>query len=407
MVLGPDLVRSRRRGDLLVVSELKSSELSEVRGLAQTMLDRLARGVGHKLEDVEASLDEIERTNKYEKVWAGLKKILLEQSRFSDGLDADPQQLRKTLFEAAARARSNQTAEAPFRRMAVIADVAEQLEMDPKQLEAALFSDLKGAQQMIEAAPLSSDQLIEEYQKQHLQGVLLRAVKLSVDLQCCDPDELRRLFRKLKFRQLLFRLTGAEPGHYHLEIEGPFSLFEAVTKYGMQFALVLPTLLECSQGRLVADLRWGKERRPLRYERTWTSASSQRVGGEPDLRPELTALVSALSKKKSRYRVEPWGELLHIPGVGICVSDLKFSADGRPPVYLELMGFWSRDAVWARVEWAEAGPLQRVIFAASSRLRVSEAVLPEDSGASLYVFKGAMSAAAVLKRVEALSEVEL
>ncbi len=45
-----------------------------------------------------------------------------------------------------------------------------------------------------------------------------------------------------------------------------------------------------------------------------------------------------------------------------------------------------------------------MLFCASERLRVSEAVLPESSGASLYMFKGVMSATVILERVERLIE---
>jgi hypothetical protein len=44
-----------------------------------------------------------------------------------------------------------------------------------------------------------------------------------------------------------------------------------------------------------------------------------------------------------------------------------------------------------------------VLFAVSSRLRVSEAVLEESEHAALYVYKGSMSPTQVQKRVELLA----
>jgi hypothetical protein len=67
-----------------------------------------------------------------------------------------------------------------------------------------------------------------------------------------------------------------------------------------------------------------------------------------------------------------------------------------------MLGFWSRDAVWRRMDLIEKGVGLQLIFAVSERLRVSEEILPAGLGASLYVFKGAMSARAVLERCEAL-----
>ena len=83
----------------------------------------------------------------------------------------------------------------------------------------------------------------------------------------------------------------------------------------------------------------------------------------------------------------------------MCVPDLVFKR-GRKRVYLEVLGFWSRDAVWKRVELVEKGMKQRVIFAVPSKLRVSEAVLPDELPGSLYVYKGVMSAKAIEERLE-------
>jgi hypothetical protein len=94
--------------------------------------------------------------------------------------------------------------------------------------------------------------------------------------------------------------------------------------------------------------------------------------------------------------------VLNLPGVGVCVPDLVFTRDGaKTPVYLEVLGYWSRAAVWRRVELAEAGLPHRVIWAVSDRLRVSEAALPADLPASLYVYKGVMNPRRILKLLEA------
>jgi uncharacterized protein len=69
---------------------------------------------------------------------------------------------------------------------------------------------------------------------------------------------------------------------------------------------------------------------------------------------------------------------------------------------VEVLGHWSRAAVWRRVELVEAGLGVPLIVAASERLRVSEDVLPADAPACLYVYKGVMSAKAIVERAERL-----
>ena len=70
-------------------------------------------------------------------------------------------------------------------------------------------------------------------------------------------------------------------------------------------------------------------------------------------------------------------------------------------VYFEALGYWSREAVWRRVELVEAGMPQPIIFAVSRRLRVSEEVLDEKLPGQLYVYAGVISARAVEERLEA------
>jgi predicted nuclease of restriction endonuclease-like RecB superfamily len=89
--------------------------------------------------------------------------------------------------------------------------------------------------------------------------------------------------------------------------------------------------------------------------------------------------------------------------VGLCVPDLVFThRDSGARVYLEVLGFWSRDAVWRRVELVERGLPHRILFAVSDRLRVSEAVLGGEAPGALYVYKGVMSARAVEEHLDRL-----
>ncbi len=93
--------------------------------------------------------------------------------------------------------------------------------------------------------------------------------------------------------------------------------------------------------------------------------------------------------------------MLDLPGVGLSIPDLIFTR-GRDKVYFEVLGFWSREAVFRRVDLVDKGLSERVLFAVSSRLRVSEEVLGDEASSALYVYKGAMSARAVAERLDRL-----
>ena len=201
------------------------------------------------------------------------------------------------------------------------------------------------------------------------------------------------------------RPRKAAPAGYRITIDGPFSLFESVTKYGLQLALAYPAIAACGRSTLEADLRWGKERRPLRFVVSAATPSEtarrptcrrcptrwrpllRRAGRSRRTAPGASRAASRPDRPARRRRAVPDLELRHT------------RAAAR--VLLEVLGFWSRDAVWKRIELAERGLPDPIVFAVSKHLRVSEAALPDDLPAALYVYAHTMSARAVLEKAAA------
>jgi len=192
---------------------------------------------------------------------------------------------------------------------------------------------------------------------------------------------------------------------YRLTIDGPYSLFESATRYGLQLALALPALCAAGASAIQADVRWGKERTPLSFRFDPASAGVPADDGAAARLPdEVAALRAAVAELDGPWRASPSTKILDLPGVGLCVPDLEFRRPGRSqPVYLEVMGFWSREAVWRRVELVERGLLQPILFAVSHGLRVSEQALGDDAASALYVYKRVMNARAVLDRIDRLA----
>jgi len=89
-----------------------------------------------------------------------------------------------------------------------------------------------------------------------------------------------------------------------------------------------------------------------------------------------------------------------MPGEVVCVPDLVFvNKNTGEEVFLEAFGFWSRDAVWKRVEAVRKGFPARILLAIGKQLRVSEEVLDEDAAGELYVYRATMSPRAILERL--------
>jgi hypothetical protein len=373
-VLTVDLVHVRRRGTELHLVRLDAKGRERAVSMAGQILSIVAANVGSSREDVEAALKGVEAAVRDQKLKDGLIKLALDACDFDEGSEVDAVSLRRDVFTRAAAARREGT----FDREAILGDIDER----------DLYADLRGAHVLRGMKPTTPALLVDLYDRSQAQAVLLRAVKVAVEIRA-SAAATRAFFRRLKFLRLLHTIEGNR-----VFIDGPFSLFEASTKYGLQLAMLLPALDGCDSWTLVAEVRWGKERTPL----TFKLEGGGGKGDEPALPDEVAALLASF--KDPEWKVAPSRAVLDLPGVGLCIPDLVFEKDGTK-VYLEVMGYWSRDAVWKRVELVEKGLDALIVFAVSQRLRVSEEVLDTDH-AALYVYKGVMSARAILERVSRL-----
>jgi hypothetical protein len=402
-MLNVEHVRARRDQDRLVLVRLTEPKRRRAVEIAERVLAAVQETVGTSRAELEAAFARIEVAPAERRLVEGLVKLVEDASEFEQLEGVEPPVIRSELFLRAAAARRAASLEAPFDRSEVLARAGEALALTPLAIEEALYADLRSAQRLIRAPALGAAMLVQRYEQAQVQAVLLRAVEVVARVRCKSPDYYRSLFQKLKFRQLLYRLERLPSGEYSITIDGPFSLFEAVTKYGLELALTLPALEACDELELTARVLWGKSRTPLRFEHHHVSPGASRELAAP-LRDDVRTLLDEFQGLGSSWQVAAADVILELPGVGLCVPDLMFRRRGARPIYLELLGYWSRDAVFRRLDLARAGLGEPVIFAVSSKLRVSEALLDGDEPAALYVYRGKASARALERKLDALDE---
>jgi len=413
-VLTVDLVTARRRGDLLQVPSLDAEARARVEELAGVYLEIARAHVGRSREELEATWRAVEIAPHERRLGDGVLKLVSDRCVFETAADIEPAELRADVFLNASAARRAPDAGGRLAREAVLAAVAGARGLSVEELERGLYADLHGAERLCSITPIRPAQLAAGFDRAQVQAVLLRAPQVVAHVSGSDAGGYRRLFHKLKFLRLLHTITAvaaAQGGGYRIEIDGPFSLFQAVTKYGLQLAMALPAIAECGRWRIEAQVLWGKERRPVTFRAAGGDERRERVALDPegpDLPDEIAALLARLAAREtaleSDWVASPATAVLDLPGAGLCVPDLVFRRRDRAgaPVYLEVLGFWSREAVWRRVELVERGLPHRILFAVSKHLRVSEAALADELPGSLYVYARALDARAILERVERL-----
>lgn len=402
-MLTAELVEVRRRGDELLLVAFSDERRALAEQLAAALYRTARASIGESREGVEAALATIEGPAKVRRLLLGLRKILEDHSTWEGEAALDPLVVRRAVFERAASARRELSAEQRFDREAVLDEVARSLGSEREALERILFADLRSAEVLRTIELSGPGALVEVYERQRVQAVLLRAVSVRVKLKCHSPGAYRAIFRQVKFLQLLHVLRRGEDGGYELEVDGPFSLFESVTKYGLKLAMLLPALGGAKTFVLDADVRWGKGegKKALRFRH-------EGGGGAPvDARPlgdDAQVLFDALGEEGGPWRATIADAILELPGIGLCVPDLALTnQETGEVVHVELLGYWSREAVWKRKALVDQGLVDRILFVISTHLRVSEDLLEDDGAGALYVYKRVPSARVLLERVAALA----
>ena len=405
-MLTADLVTTRRRGDELRLVAMDDGRRARVAALAAAFSDVARAHVGATRRQLDDAFDaRAADADPDRRLIAAVQKLVQDGCTFEEPNAEAAAALRREIFRRAAAARRAATPTAPFDRDALLAAAAGERGTTADAIEAGLYGDRPARQRLIAFAGRPPAALAAGFELAEAQAVLLRATHVTATVRARDAGTYRHLFRTLKFLRLLPVVTPTGKGGYQIALDGPLSLFQSGTRYGLQLGLALPAIAACDIWSIDADVRWGSERRPLRFRTGGAAVAGASGAASPSLPDELAAFVAAFERLDSGWRVDRDPAVLDLPGAGVCVPDLAFvrARDGAR-VHYELLGFWSREAVWRRVELVRAGLPHRILFAVSKSLRVGEAVLDETPTAALYVFTRVIAAKQVLDRLEQLAD---
>ncbi len=399
-MLTSELVRVRREGEYIVPRYIRRQDRPRLLALGEALIGALGEKLGERREEVSLALAAVPHGPRDRLVVQGLTKLLFDRCELVASEGIDPASVRDAVFRVAAERRRALGPTERFDRAAVVAAAADRLGVAPAAVGERLFADLRKNERLAAFRAPSAEELLQRYDVALAQGVLMRAVRVEVALLGEAPDRVRQLFRAARFYGLLHRVR-AEGGGYRIELDGPLSLFSSVQRYGLSLALFLPAVLRCKSWRLRAALSWGKERAPAWFE-LGPDAGLVPHGRRADgVAPDLASFAEAFRALGSAWSVAPSEEIVALPGEPAVVPDLVFDngATGER-VYLEAFGYWSRQAVWQRIETVRRGFPGRIILAAGKQLRVSEEALDEGEAGELYIYRTTIQPKAVLARLD-------
>ena len=355
---------------------------------AENLLDLYRAQIGQTRGELDQDLTDMIGDDPTTLVHQGLAKLLEDRCEFEVVAGHPPEQLRTAVFQTAALVRQSDDPidSVGFDRAAVLARVAQRLDLPAEQVERGMFADLKSEQRLITFEDISAPHLLDRYNVALAQSVLLRAVRVSVTIRNESPQRYRQLLRQVKFHRLLCDLDRLGPDSWTIHLDGPLSLFSATQKYGLQLALFLPSILLCKDFELKAELRWGTQRKTKQFVLV---PRDRLVSHAPDhgmyTPPELQVFIDSFRKRITEWTLAEEPEVFPL-GNGFWVPDfrLEHRATGKV-VLLEVLGFWRKSSAVKHLQYLQRYATRPFILAVSDQLHIDETL--EDMPAGIHRFR--------------------
>jgi uncharacterized protein len=404
-MLPTDLLIHRQNGEEIIPKRLKLDKKTLELGVE--LIRCFHDAVGKTQGVLERQLLELEGDSTDYKVKRGLAYILKSSfCTFEVVSPLEPQMLRERVFALAAK-----SVPSPESTQVTLSKIADELsheferEVLPQQVHDGLYADLSENKIFITFDAPKPEDLLHRYNLSQVQGVFYRASQLTLNAHRNVPGEYKLLFRYLKLFQLMAYIEGDADHGFTITIDGPTSLFNPSTRYGLAIAKMIPALLHVTRWSLSSILQtrdfytndWKTGRFTLNSE-------CGLVSHYPPGKPYDSMLEASFADKwdslKSDWVLEREVDLVPIPG-SVMIPDFRLvHPDGRT-FLLEIVGYWRPEYLQKKFSQVRRAERDDLILAISERLNLEKAgVKLNDVPARIIWFKDKLLPKAVLAALD-------
>ena len=404
-MLPTDLLIHRQNGEEIIPKRLKLDKTTLE--LAAELISCFHEAVGKTQGVLERQLLELEGDTTDYKVKRGLAYILKSSfCTFEVVSPLEPQMLRERVFALSAK-----SVPSPQSTQATLSKIADELtheferEVLPQQVHDGLYADLSENKILISFDAPRPEDLLHRYNLSQVQGVFYRASQLTLNAHRNVPGEYKLLFRYLKLFQLMAYIEGDADHGFTITIDGPTSLFNPSTRYGLAIAKLIPALLHVTRWSLSSIL----QTRDF-YTNAWKTgrftlnSECGLVSHYPPGKPYDSMLEASFADKwdslKSDWVLEREVDLVPIPG-SVMIPDFRLvHPDGRT-FLLEIVGYWRPEYLQKKFSQVRRAERDDLILAISERLNLEKAgVKLNDVPARIIWFKDKLLPKAVLAALD-------
>jgi len=390
----------RQNGEEIVPKRLKIDQQNLA--IATELIACFQEALGNTQGELERQLQELEGDSTDYRLKRGLAHLLKSLCEFEVVSPLEPQLLRERVF-----ALSAQSVPSFHQSHQVLSSLALQLshelerEVLPSQIRTGLYADLAENRILTRFDALTSEELLHRYNLSQVQGVFYRASHLTLNAHRNVPGEYKLLFRYLKLFQLMAYIEGDADHGFTITVDGPASLFNPSTRYGLAIAKLIPALLHVTKWSLSATL----QTRDF-YTNNWKTgrfslnSDCGLVSHYPPGKPYDSMLEAAFADRwdalKTDWVLEREVDLIPIPG-SVMIPDFRLvHPDGRI-FLLEIVGYWRPEYLQKKFAQVRRAECDNLILAISERLNLEKAgVKVSDVPARMVWFKDKLLPKAVL-----------
>lgn len=292
----------------------------------------------------------------------GLRKILEDRALFTSSAELDYPAERKKLLLASASLLS----QGGFSTEQEYRNAIEERIASPLASE-RLYADLPDNDRLLSFRDTSPRELIERYNLALVQGLLLEASSIELDVEDASQAQLRRLFSLVRFNRLV-STAEARPPHnqaafhgeatrIHFTIDGPGSVLNQSRSYGFQLARFFPAVVNLKHWELKALLNhtnaYGSRERELKLDETSGLTCRDAYGSY--VPEEIGLFRKAFAAKASRWSFLEECPLLKGEKGLLVFPDFGFTTLDGKTIYLELFHRWHANQLMQRLDQLDEG----------------------------------------------------
>jgi len=234
--------------------------------------------------------------------------------------------------------------------------------------------------------------LLARYNVAQTQVALYDALTMSVWAR----DDLKAILRYAKLAGLMHSITPSDAGMYRFDFDGPASLLNPTTRYGVAMAKFIPGLLSCSRWRLQAKLRPKKWRRDLILELDSESGLRSPVAAADqfDSTVEADFFNDWGTELREGWRLSRETDVLH-QGQKIFVPDFTLTHLNGRQLLLEVVGYWTPEYLKQKLQAIAMFENHRILLAIDQTLQQHF----QADASNVILYKKRLKAADVLSLV--------